>query len=382
MLRSALFSARVALALLPLMALTQQEVARQGELWVRTFYGTAPAAPRLRVNAHGPVTLEGGVSPNVSYQVKVSVKARTAAQAQRILDRYAVRLAPQGDWLVLTAPGGGFVSTVSVKAPRLAAAVVSTYEGAVDARGIDGALVVETGGGGLFVDRIGGDCKLFTGDGDVHVGQVDGSLECASDAGRIAVGTVRGQAVLTTEGGDIVATEVGGPVRAQTRAGGIHIVKAGGTVTATSGGGRIVVDKAGGVVVARNVAGSVQVDAAAGVECESSAGGVRLGNILGSMQVSTMMGSILADLLGGKPADSFLASGDGDITVLIPSNVGVNIRAESQMADTIRRIVSEFPGIPVRRQGNEIVAEGPVNGGGPLLRISATQGTIFIKRQP
>jgi ribosomal protein S28E/S33 len=333
------------------------------------------------VIAHGPVTLEGGVSPNVSYQVRVSVKTRTNAQAVRILDRYAVGSARQGDWLVLTAPDGPFLTAVSIQAPRLAAAAISTSDGTVDVRGIDGVLNVDTGGGELQVDRVGGNCKLSTGGGDVRVGQVGGSLECASGAGRITVGTVHGEAVLVTEGGDIVANDVGGRVRAQTRAGGIHIVKAGGAVTATSGGGRIVVDKADGVVVARNVAGPVQVGAAAGVQCESSAGGVRLGNILGSMQVSTMMGSILADLLGGKPADSFLASGDGDITVLIPSNVGVNIRAESEMADTIRRIVSEFPGIPVRRQGNEIVAEGPVNGGGPLLRISATQGTIFIKRQ-
>jgi DUF4097 and DUF4098 domain-containing protein YvlB len=371
----------VALALLPLLACAQPELTRRGDLWVRTFYGTAPAASRLRVDAQGPVTLEGGVSTNVSYQVKVSVKTPTAAEAQRIFDRYTMRVALQGDWLVMTVPGGPFQTAVSVKAPHLAAAAVHTSDGAVDVRGVDGVLDVDTGGGELLVDRVGGNCKLSTGGGDVRVGQVGGSLECASGAGRITVGTVHGEAVLVTEGGDIVANDVGGRVRAQTRAGGIHIVKAGGAVTATSGGGRIVVDKADGVVVTRNVAGSVEVGAAAGVQCESSAGGVRLGNILGSMQVSTMMGSILADLLGAKPADSFLASGDGDITVLIPSNVGVTIRAESEMADTIRRIVSDFPGIPVRRQGAQIVAEGPVNGGGPLFRISATQGTIFIKRQ-
>jgi DUF4097 and DUF4098 domain-containing protein YvlB len=362
-------------------AFAQQQLTRQGDLWVRTFSGTGSAAPRLRVNAHGPVTLAGGVSQNLSYQVKVSVKTRTAAEAVRILHRYAVRLAPQGDWLVLTAPGGPFSTAVSVKAPRLVAAAVSTSDGAVDVRGVDGSLVVSTGGGELYVDRIRGDCRLSTGGGDVRVGQVDGSLQCASGAGRITVGAVRGEAILTTEGGDIVATEVGGRVRAQTLGGGIHIAKAGGAVTATTGGGRIVVDQANGIVTARNMAGPVEVGAAAGVECESGAGGVQLGNILGSMQVSTMMGSILANLLGGKPANSFLATGDGDITVLIPSNVGVTIRAQSEMADTIRRIISEFPGIPVRRQGNEIVAEGPVNGGGPLLRISATQGTIFIKRQ-
>jgi hypothetical protein len=380
--RSGLFSARLAFALLPLVAFAQQALTREGDSWVGTYSGAGPAAPRLRVNAHGPVTLEGGVSQNLSYQVKVSVKTRTAAGALRVLERYAVRLAPQGDWLILTAPGGPFLSAVSVQAPRLAAAAVTTSDGVVDVRGVDGPLAVDTGGGELFVDRVRGDCRLSTGGGDVRVGQVNGSLECASAAGRITVGTVRGEAVLTTGGGEIVATEVDGPVRAQTLAGGIHISKAGGAVTATTGGGRIMVDSANGIVIAHNLAGPLEVGAAAGVESESGAGGVRLGNILGSMRVSTMMGSILANLLGGKPADSFLATGDGDITVLIPSNVGVNIRAESQMADTIRRIVSEFPAIPVRRQGARIVAEGPVNGGGPLLRISATQGTIFIKRQP
>jgi hypothetical protein len=367
--------------LLPLVAFAQQELTREGDLWVRTLHGSTPAVSRLRVSAHGPVTVEGGVSPNLSYSVKVGVKTRTAAEARRILERYAVGLAPRGDWLVLTAPGGAAMSAVSVKAPRLVAASVSTSDGMVDVRGIDGALDVETGGGELYVDRVRGDCKLSTGGGDVRVGEVDGSLECASGAGRITVGTVRGEAVLATEGGDIVVTEVGGPVRAQTRGGGIHIAKAGGAVNATSGGGRIMVDKAGGLVIARNVAGPVQVGAAAGVQCESTTGGVRLSNIWGSMQVSTMMGSILADLLGGRPADSFLATGNGDITVLIPSNVGVTIQAENEMADTVRRIVSEFPGIPVRRQGTLIVAEGPENGGGPLLRISAAAGTIFIKRQ-
>jgi DUF4097 and DUF4098 domain-containing protein YvlB len=368
--------------LLPLVVFAEQDPTREGDLWVRTWNGSAPAAPRLRVNAHGPVTLEGGVSSNLSYRMKVGVKARTAAEALGILKQYAVRVAPQGDWLVLTTPGGAAMSAVWVKAPRLTAASVSTSDGAIEVRGIDGVLDVDTRGGDLYVDQVRGNCRLFTGGGNVRVGQVDGSLNCASGAaGNITVGTVRGEAVLSTEGGDVVAAEVGGPVRAETRGGGIHIRKAGGAVTATTGGGRIIVDQAGGVVTARNMAGPVQVGAAAGVQCESGLGGVRLSNISGSMQVSTMMGSILADLLGNKPADSFLATGSGDITVLIPSNVGVMIRAENEMADTMRRIISEFPGIPVRRQGMQIVAEGPVNGGGPLLRISATAGTIFIKRQ-
>jgi hypothetical protein len=44
--------------------------------------------------------------------------------------------------------------------------------------------------------------------------------------------------------------------------------------------------------------------------------------------------------------------------------------------------VCDFPNIPVRMRGMQVVAEGAVNGGGPLLQITGMGGTIFIKRQP
>jgi DUF4097 and DUF4098 domain-containing protein YvlB len=174
---------------------------------------------------------------------------------------------------------------------------------------------------------------------------------------------------------------VGGESHVETVGGSIHIHAAGGPVTATTGGGEIVVDKANGTVTARNMAGPVEVGAAAGVHCENGSGGIRLSRIAGPILVSTSMGSIVADLAGGRLADSSLATGRGDITVLIPSNLGVTIRAEDAMADTLRRIVSEYSGLPARRVANRIVAEGRVNGGGPVIRISAAGGTIFIKKR-
>jgi hypothetical protein len=51
------------------------------------------------------------------------------------------------------------------------------------------------------------------------------------------------------------------------------------------------------------------------------------------------------------------------------------------MSDTLRRILSDFREIQAHRQGPRVVAEGSVNGGGPLLQISGTGGTIFIRRQ-
>ncbi len=348
---------------------------------VGVFQGSAPGAARVRINAHGPVTLQGGASQNVSYWIKVTVSGRTDTAARRMLESYRVRIEPQDGWTVLTAPGGPAMTEMTVRAPRLAAAMVATSEGAVKATEIDGNLEIDSAGGELTVDRIGGDCRLITGGGDVSVGQVGAGLHCSTGAGRITVRSVRGQAVLETQGGDIVADQAGASVRAETAGGGIHIGSAAGAVTAISGGGRIVVEKAGGVVTLRNLAGPVQVGSAAGVRCESVSGGVRIARVAGPIRVSTTMGSIVASLFGNL-SDSFLATANGDITVLIPSNLGVTIQAQNNMADTLRRIVSDFPAVPVRREGTRVIAEGSLNGGGPLLQISGMGGTIFIKRQP
>ncbi|HEV2446864.1 MAG TPA: hypothetical protein VGS58_13130 [Candidatus Sulfopaludibacter sp.] len=382
MLRSGLFStAALAALLMPAGSGQQQPLRREGDGWVRTYSGTMATAPRLRVFGHGPVLIEGGASNEVVYTVKVNVAARTEAEAVRLLARNPVQVTKTGDWVVLTTAGGQVLSNVTVRAPRFVAVEVSTTEGGVDARGVDGTLQVDSVAGELSADRIKGKCSLATGGGAVKVGVVDGPLLARTGAGAIAVKVARGETSLVTQGGDISAGQIGGPLNAQTGGGGIRVGTVAGPVTASTGGGEIVIDKANGVVTAHNMAGPVQVGAADGVHCESGTGGVRLGNIAGSMRVSTSIGSIFANLLGSKLADSLLATGNGDITVLIPSSLRVTIRAENDHADNLRRIVSEFPAIAVRMSGTRLVAEGPLNGGGPLLQIAGTGGTIYLKRQ-
>jgi len=379
--RSGLSSAVVVLALLPLAGVGQQALERQREGWARTYTGTLPAALRLRVNGHGPVTVNAGAARSFSYTVRLSVRAASEAEARRILDRAPLQVVTQGDTLVLTAPGGAVMARITVKAPRLSAVAIGTSDGAVEASGIDGTLDVNSRAGEILADRIHGRCALATGGGDVRIGTVGGPVECTTSGGNITLKLARGDVRLETFGGDITAEQVDGSVQAQTAGGGVHVHMAGGSVNAATGGGEIVIDKANGTVTARNMAGPVEVGAAAGVHCESASGGVRLSRISGPMRVSTSMGNIMADLAGAHLAESFLATSSGDITVMIPSNLGVTIRAENAMADTMRRIISDFPAISLRRQGSRVIGQGAVNGGGPLLQISDTGGTIFIRRQ-
>jgi DUF4097 and DUF4098 domain-containing protein YvlB len=327
------------------------------------IHGTAPACARLRIQAHGAVTLEGGGGKEISYTLRFAVSARGTVEAQRVLQASPVRIESQGPWTILNAPGGAVMSALSVDAPRLETAEIVTAVGAVRANGVAGTL------------------EIHTGAGNIDVGRIGGAVRCSTGVGRVSIDSAGGAATLATNLGDIVAREAGGAVEARTGGGDVRIGTAGGPVSAMSGGGEISIGKAAGIVTLRNLAGPVQVGSAAGIRCDSASGGIRLSNIGGTIRVATSMGNILASLAGSGLSNSYMATGFGDITVLIPSNLGVTIQAEDDMADTVQRIVSDFAALQPRRQGTRIIAEGPINGGGPLLQISGMGGTIFIKRQ-
>ena len=359
---------------------------REGPYWVQVITGSEALTPsaRLRITSRGSVTLSGAGQNELWYSLKVRVKAPTEAAARQLAKGFGARVARQGSgYTYLIIHRGDGLADLQVRVPRTAPeTTISTTEGALDFSDLDGSVNAETGGGNIKADRIRGTVVARTAGGDITLGTVEGSARCATAGGKITANLVRGEATFETGGGDVFAQEVGGLVRASTMAGSIRIHRAGSAVIASTGGGPIDVGQAQGWVTAKNSAGPVQVGSAQGVSCESGGGGVQLANISGGVRVSTAIGSIIAGLLAGKPmADSFLSTGSGDITVFIPSNVGVTIRAQNELSDSIRRIVSDFPGIRVRVEGGQVIAEGPVNGGGPVLRISGTGGTIFIKRQ-
>jgi hypothetical protein len=343
-----------------------------------TVTGSLPAAARLQVTSQGPVHLEGTSGNDLTYIAKLGVEARTEEDARLILSRYNMRVVSSRGRIGLVTPGGPVITDLTIKTARLKLATIRTAAGPVEANAIDGDLEVNSGGGELRCDRIKGDCSLTTAGGDIHVGDVGGDLQCNTAGGYISVKNVRGDAVLQTAGGYVDVGDAGGDVRVNTAGGAIHVNNATGSVTAGTGGGSINVGKAGGTVTIHEMAGPVQIGAAAAVRCESGSGAIRVSNIAGPMRVTTAIGNIIANLLAGSQfRDSFLETGNGDVTVLIPSNLGVTVRAETDRG----HVVSDFPGIAQRTVGMQVLAEGPVNGGGPMLRIAGTGGTIFIKRQ-
>jgi DUF4097 and DUF4098 domain-containing protein YvlB len=189
-----------------------------------------------------------------------------------------------------------------------------------------------------------------------------------------------------TAGGEILVHQVAGTVHASTAGGNIRIDRASGAVFARTAGGLIQVQQADGAVTAESSGGAIQVNAAKGVRCDSSGGAIRLRNVAGALRASTTAGSILAELLtGNRIQDSTLSTNAGDITVFISSNLPLTVLARNESGGTAGRIISDFPEIRVRGAGQSggspALAEGALNGGGPVLHVNVIGGTIYLRRQ-
>jgi len=363
----------------------ESKLTRQGDFWVQTITGSEAVASggRLRVSMQGSMTVRGVPEAQAQYTVTKRVKAKREEEARRILRQFVVRIRRQGDLTVMEIAHGGDGwngADLKLNIPRgTREALLETHGGPIDAADLNGIARVQTDGGPIRLDRISGPVTAQTAGGEIKLGTIGSSVYLTSGGGPIRAESVGGEAVLETGGGDITATEVGGRLRATTAGGAIRIGRVGGSASVNTAGGEIEVGSAGGMVIAESGSGEIHIGAANGVQCETGGGAVRLANVTGALRVATPVGNVIAQLLaGGAPQESFLTTGMGDITVLIPSNIRIRILAQ---IDSSGKIVSDFPGVTAGSGRRQRVAEGDINGGGPLLRLSTASGTIYIRRQ-
>ena len=379
------------LPLTVVLALGQEpSIRREGSHWVQVITGTlpAPSGCRLKVENRGPVTVRGQKSNQISYTITKRVRARSEAEARALLRAAAVRATSRNGIasVALTRRNRSVLADMELMTrPDLAIASIESLGGDLQIYDILGDVEAETGAGMIQMDRIGADVSAKTGGGGIHLGKIGGAIHCFSGGGSIQVDSAGRESWLETAGGEISVRESAGPVHTSTAGGNIQVVRAGSTVSARTSGGRIEVMEARGIVLADNSGGSIQVGSSAGVRVASAGGSIRLKGSSGSLRAVTDVGSILAEFMNGaRLQDSTLSTGNGDITVYIPSNLPLTVRALNE-SGAKGRIISEFSEIMVRQAAEAAqegaLAEGALNGGGPVLRLTSTGGTIYLKRQ-
>ena len=181
------------------------------------------------------------------------------------------------------------------------------------------------------------DLDLQTDDGDVRVEAADGRLSLRTSDGDIQIGEVHApEASIKTSDGDIQ----------------VDTIVAGSIVIQTSDG-------------------DVQADRLEGddVVVKSSDGDISIDMASGSFKISTSDGDISLGI--EHLDDTTLKTGDGDISVRADSGLQADLDLRGE--EVVLRNGAAFSG-----RIDDDMAEGALNGGGPLLRASSGDGSIVL----
>jgi hypothetical protein len=221
------------------------------------------------------------------------------------------------------------------------------------------------------------DADVRTAGGSVSIDDLDGEVEVFTAGGSIRLANLGGQVRAKTAGGSIDLQSSGGDVKLDTAGGSIRINRAGGTVVAQTAGGSISIDEADGSVEARTAGGSIRIGRSGGdVEAHTSGGSVSIDDVYGSVDASTAGGSINASMRSQPSGDSELRTFGGSVTVTLAAGLALDIDAYS--SDSRIRTDFEFPADAW--DDDETALNASLNGGGPELRIRASQ-RIRIRRE-
>ena len=365
----------------------------EGRFLVREFTGVVhEAAPRIRVETDlGSVTVRAAAVPEVRYRIRLRARGGDDAATRRLLDDMRVSAAMTGGVLLfrgqVISPGTArdLSADFEIEAPgRTEGLEVATGAGDITAQGLAGPAVLATRGGSIAVDRVGGELRAETRGGNIDVGSVDASARLVTAGGSVRLESARGAVVAQTSGGDVVIKSASEHVRAETGGGNVVVESAGGDVSAHTSGGSITIGRARGEVTAATAGGSIRiVSAGGGVRCESGAGPIVLKAIEGPIRAVTSAGSIQAEMSSASRSlfDSDLQTWQGDVTLALPESQPVTIRAIVENSQG-NRIKSDFP-LHIYREAEDAgrpveIGEGPVAGGGSLIKIRTLDGRIMI----
>jgi len=174
-----------------------------------------------------------------------------------------------------------------------------------------------------------------------------------------------------------VALPKGVKLLASTGNGEVDVRNAGGDVRASSGNGEVNVSGANGAVKASSGNGEVTVDGAEGeVEASTGNGTIRVRTSKGPVSAHTGNGSIDVEMKSlARQDDMEFTTGNGSITVALPSNISAQIDANGSM----RNFETDFP-MTIGRGWDGGHVRGTIGKGDNRIRLSTGNGQIRLRK--
>lgn len=246
-------------------------------------------------------------------------------------------------------------------------AILKTMGGDVTLMSIDGNLKIETMGGDIDLNDVTGNAFIATQGGDISARNLTGtSSEVKTMGGDIVIGIINKVKEVVTYGGDITIDECRSNIEIATFGGDIDVKKAMNGVKAKTYGGDIYISEANGFV-----------------DASTGGGNINLYNITGAVKARTGAGSIYVDLNPTNIDKSDIRTTAGNVELVLNPNARATVEAEVEAygwgKNRENNIISDFQG-KITEKRNDLIGIYEINGGGALIEIEATNGTIYIKK--
>jgi len=183
------------------------------------------------------------------------------------------------------------------------------------------------------------------------------NVKLKTSGGSISVEDIEGEVNIKTSGGSLTLNDIRGPVWGKTSGGNIKIGEVDGQVDVNTSGGSIKIERARGRVDAHTSGGSITVK-----------------EVIGTINADTSGGSIKAHILQQPESDCRLTTSGGSVTVYLAGDIAVNVDAGTSGGS----VHTEFP-VTIKGKINKRKLKAKINGGGPLLYLHTSGGSVYIK---
>ena len=287
------------------------------ERTVEKTFSVQPGGTLKVETSGGNVTVEPGAGDSVKVIAKEKVRASSDAEADQLLKELELTIEQTGNDVTAIAKVHRGATGWFGNTP-----IQVSFTITVPSRyNTD----LKTSGGNITVGDLAGRMQARTSGGDVRLGNIDGTVDGSTSGGNVELGSCTGETRLQTSGGNVRADKIIGPAELGTSGGDID------------------------VKLVENV-----------------------------LQAHTSGGNVKAGIGGAIKGDCSLGTSGGDVRVTVDKAAAFRLDASTS-------------GGGVRADGLTITLDGGgsgrshlsgnVNGGGPLLKLRTSGGSIHVTTQ-
>jgi TM2 domain-containing membrane protein YozV/predicted Ser/Thr protein kinase len=167
-------------------------------------------------------------------------------------------------------------------------------------------------------------------------------------------------------------------VQSKTSGGDMKVADIRDSVTITTMGGRLDCQDIGGNLDGKTMGGDVQAaDCKGKLHVETMGGNITIDGFSGpDIQATTEGGSVSADFAVAPTADCEMSTSGGNVTARLPETAAVTLDAHTEGGSAN----CDFPITPGNEFANATL-KGPINGGGPKLKMETVGGNIEVLKR-